>query len=239
MQYINIPFHQLPGALDFLSVDPKDMDAWISAINDAEPSGNFMHFAEAVKAKATDKGLSKIPGIVDFIGFVIQVRSLLLNPVGIDEFIDMVEAPLRQFAQAQNRPVTEEQSTQFKSAIRDILSAKNELGLSFKANRLLTQHERNYVQSFIISDLRPIFPDVDAEITEEPLGAVITHILKLEYMEGAVRKEFFIGLDESELSEIRTVVTRAERKAKSLRAILSKSGVTYVKVEADVKAEEE
>jgi hypothetical protein len=116
--------------------------------------------------------------------------------------------------------------------IVELFSLTNEFGLSMRANNLLAQHERNYLNSRIISDIRPVF--AEDEITEVPKGAVISHALKIEYMEGFDRrKEFFVGLDESELKEIKVVIERAEEKAKSLREMIAKSKVPYIKAEAE------
>lgn len=59
--------------------------------------------------------------------------------------------------------------------------------------------------------------------------------IKIEFIEDGMRKEFFIGLDNHELAELKQAVERAEAKIAELTEILRKADVPYVDVSAEVK----
>jgi hypothetical protein len=87
-----------------------------------------------------------------------------------------------------------------------------------KAGRLQRQGERLFCSSRILSDVRPVF---GPRPTQRPVGAVVTHTLRLGYHEGSEHKEFFVILDSDDLIEMSEVVTRAMAKDRTLRELLS------------------
>jgi len=96
------------------------------------------------------------------------------------------------------------------------------LARASKGDILMYQHERTVYDFRILTDARPIF----GENVEEPPEAIeITHALKITYHQGNRHEEEYFALDEADLAELSRVVERAEQKAKSLRAALSKSGM--------------
>jgi hypothetical protein len=86
-----------------------------------------------------------------------------------------------------------------------------------KSVRLQRDGERIYCTSKILSDIRPVFKN-DAAV--RPIGAVITHTLKLDYHNDADGKEFFVVLDGQDLIALKEVLDRALAKDKTLRELL-------------------
>jgi hypothetical protein len=91
-----------------------------------------------------------------------------------------------------------------------------------KATRLQLDGERLYCESKILSDIRPVFDD-DPEV--DPIGAVITHTLKLGYHIGREHKEFHIVLDADDLESLKSVIDRAYAKNQTLRVLLRKKNL--------------
>lgn len=73
----------------------------------------------------------------------------------------------------------------------------------------------------ILTDLRPVF----AKPGELPIGAMITHTLKLGYHEDREHKQLYIALDARDISTLKEVLARAESKALSLKALIQKAGM--------------
>lgn len=86
-----------------------------------------------------------------------------------------------------------------------------------KAARLQRDGERLYCTAKILSDIRPVF---GKDPTQAPVGAVLTHTLRIGYHEGKEHKEFHIVLDSNDLDALGKAVQRAKAKDKTLREFL-------------------
>jgi hypothetical protein len=91
------------------------------------------------------------------------------------------------------------------------------------AAELLIQHERPYRAARIISEIRPVFGE---DTKEPPPGAILVHRLQITHWtpdSGVWTTEF--ALDQSDLTQLRDVISRAFDKSQSLRSLLKASGV--------------
>lgn len=95
------------------------------------------------------------------------------------------------------------------------------LSYAAKAMGLSGQFLCLFCDAKILTDLRPIFGKPE----EEPVGAVITHTLKLGYHEHGDHKELYIALDPEDIATLKKVLERAESKAMSLGALVRKIGM--------------
>lgn len=86
-----------------------------------------------------------------------------------------------------------------------------------KAKRLQRDGERLYCDAKIVSDIRPVF---GSKPTSRPVGAVVTHTLKLGYHEGGEHKEFHVVLDCIDVDRFNEILERAQAKDKVLRGLL-------------------
>jgi hypothetical protein len=94
------------------------------------------------------------------------------------------------------------------------------LVVAAKALSVATDCPRLFTSARILSDIRPIFGD---EASQAPLGAVITHTLRVTYAETGTEKEFFVSLDSRDLATLQDQIKRALQKDSSLRAFVEKS----------------
>jgi hypothetical protein len=92
-----------------------------------------------------------------------------------------------------------------------------------KAARLQRDGERLYCNAKILSDIRPVFSH---DPTLRPLGAVLTHTLKIGFHEGGEHQEFHVVLDVDDLLALSEVIYRAQAKDKTLRKLLKESKLT-------------
>jgi hypothetical protein len=97
------------------------------------------------------------------------------------------------------------------------LLSTNSFNLLSKAKRLQRDGERLYCDAKILSDIRPVFSH---NPTSRPLGAVVTHTLRLGYHESGDHKEFRVILDSVDLDALADVIFRAQAKDGTLRALL-------------------
>jgi hypothetical protein len=138
--------------------------------------------------------------------------------VPLDEFVNDVSESIRSTAHP-DFPTTGPALDQFKDRLRTFL-AIDAIARAAKSNVLRYEHERTVHSLRILTDARPIFGN---DVEEPPEAIAIIHTLKIAYhRSGRLEEEFFV-FDEQDLKALKNAVERAELKANSLRAALTKS----------------
>jgi hypothetical protein len=121
------------------------------------------------------------------------------------------------FNQSRDTPLTEKDLLKLRNLLEQLLSIDT-LKMISKAAQLQRDDERLYCKARILSDIRPVFND---NVSTRPVGAVLTHGLRIGYHEGGDHKEFHVVLDSDDLDALEEVVHRAQAKDKSLREFLA------------------
>jgi hypothetical protein len=109
------------------------------------------------------------------------------------------------------------------------LSSKPVIRLA-KAYDVATDHLHVFHTARILTDIRPVFGSAS---NVEPLGAVITHQLKLDYFERSGHGEIYVALDDADLDELEAVVRRARQKGEALRTFLKSAGLPDMNITFD------
>jgi hypothetical protein len=109
--------------------------------------------------------------------------------------------------------------------LAELLAAKAII-LSMRGLELLGAGQRYVVDCRIITDLRPIFPEAagpDGQL--EPSAAMVTHSLRIEYIENGDEKAFVVALDSEDIATLRKALDRAESKAAALGRLTENAGL--------------
>lgn len=179
--------------------------------------------AAELRPLLSDLSPSDVESIADTLLFFYYVRAN--SDVSPAKFVSDVSRGLRDFA---GDTFTEEEFTSFKNRITDLLDVDS-ITISAKALSLHGDFENTFCEAKILTDVRSVF---GASVEEKPVGFVITHTLKIGYHDDSARhREFYVALDEDDLSTLRDVVGRAEKKAKSVKATMDKTGIRYISTE--------
>jgi hypothetical protein len=102
----------------------------------------------------------------------------------------------------------------FKGRIQKALNAPT-FSLEGKATSLIISDDHRYCKSRVVTDLRPVFNE---NLDDGPELMMLVHSLKLTYHEGdAKQRVFHLAMNGRDVAELRSVLDRAEAKAKSLR----------------------
>jgi len=101
------------------------------------------------------------------------------------------------------------------------------LARTLKAYDLQTEHERTFLRSRIVSDVRPVFGEDTSKL---PVSAVINHTLKIEFHEADSHKEFFVVLDPNDITELAKVLERAKIKEQSIRQMLASENLPLIEL---------
>lgn len=134
-----------------------------------------------------------------------------VQQVSADVHDNLFSAP---HSEVKHKNIQSLDSTQFIEKLIRILSVPS-FDLMAKATGLITENEKNYSESRVISDVRYIFSSGDNP--QNVIGGVLVHKLKIDYFENSVQKEFFVSMDLKDLNELALTIQRAIAKDKILR----------------------
>lgn len=108
-----------------------------------------------------------------------------------------------------------------KSRVTSVIKAKNIYITSEKILELQTELERSFCRTRILTDVRAAFSD---DASDLPRGMTVLHTLQIGYHDDTGRhKEFYVTLDDDDLVSLKEAIERAEKKKKTLEALLAKA----------------
>ena len=100
----------------------------------------------------------------------------------------------------------------------DQLTDTHPLIVARKAERLGYAHQNVFAEARIVTDVRPVF-DAGAD---KILESFVTQSLLIDYLDGGESRQIEFALDAADVSQLRRLCERAERKALVLKAELDK-----------------
>ncbi len=155
---------------------------------------------------------------IDFIIRMLNSFIITSTVYDTDNFIRDIAANLKELNVNISKNTTDFLHKAIKSEI---------LTLNMKASQLSNAAQNIYIDSKIISDIRPVFTN---EKNPEFKATIILHNLKLTFRTQNEIKDIDIALDSDELEEIKKVIVRAEHKEKVLRDLLRKKKIKNIEI---------
>ncbi len=86
--------------------------------------------------------------------------------------------------------------------------------ITLKANNLLSEYEKLFLDCRVLSDIRIIFNE---NLDEEKQTAVVVHQLKIDYVKHGESQQTFFALDSNDLRKLKIAIERALDKDKNIR----------------------
>lgn len=218
MPIARIPERYRLGFSLFLSFQQDKVAELIDAIRKTPPNSDFQQFVDAVHSRLNTW---KTEDVYNVVRSLYSLCTLLADEeTSVDDLtIQAIEA--MRSSGKEDLFVAPESQRLVASNLKQLLSIES-LRLASKAVGLRTDHERLLCGLKIITDIRPVFSDVQ----QKPTRAIIGHTLKLEYHEDGEHKELFLALDAEDIQKLKKVLQRAETKETSLRAFLIDTGIS-------------
>jgi len=135
----------------------------------------------------------------------------------VDEFAQRVADALEILPDPDLRLASGEKES-FKEKLATLLRSEIFVGAS-KVADLQTESEHIFCHARILTDLRPVF---GTDVEKGPRAVMVTHNLKIAFHLSGRKgdQDFYVMLDASDLADLKRVISRAEAKAKTLRAII-------------------
>jgi hypothetical protein len=94
------------------------------------------------------------------------------------------------------------------------------VGVVAKGISLLRDRERIFSDCRVLTDFRPIFREA---LDATPSAAIIVHNLRLTYVENGKTTSIYVGLDASDLKNLKDCLERAQEKEAGLKATVAAS----------------
>ncbi len=202
---------------------PKDDRAGLALLRELpQPVLSDLVLAiEKSPASPTVKNMSPddVERIMDTLRTMYTIRAI--HEVPLDEFVsDICESLL------EHGELKAEDEPKYRDRLGKVLDIEA-LNVAAKALSLQNENERNFCSARILTDARPVFGN---NVSAPPAATVITHTMKLSYHEGAGGRihDFYVVFGSSDLADLREVLDRAEKKAKSLRNFFSATNMRFI-----------
>jgi hypothetical protein len=192
----------------------------MSALEKVEPGSANKNVLANVASAVPDIDEEDIGGIFQSVMALHMARSA--SDVPIEEFCDDIADEVQHAAR--ELKLSAEERDKFVGRLKRIFGFDS-LAVAAKSRDLQTDHDHVYLNGRIVTDIRPVFRNTP---DEAPVGVVLFHMVKLTYMDrgrNGERANFYIALDDADLSSLKNLLERAELKAKTLRARLQSAGI--------------
>lgn len=208
---LEIPKEDAGSITTIQALSHASMEKFVSALTAAPLTSNPREMVAHIAKRVPSIPKDRLTRVLDTIYTLYHIREL----AGVEhsQFLDDLMEAIQQNPALQ---LSQKETPKLRSLLERLLNI-NSLNMVAKAGRLQRDGERLYCTAKILSDIRPVFgPDPAGR----PVGAVLTHTLKVGYHEGKEHREFHVVLDSSDLDHLGDTVQRAQAKDKSLRGLL-------------------
>ena len=224
-RYINrIPDDYKSGIRTIISLSDKDLDTLIKLFEENPIVLNIREFNQKILPKIDFLESSDANKLIDTIGSLYELRLNL--DISTEEFVDEIVAVINE-DKDDLLDISPENIDKFKERLSHLLNIKS-LSLRTKAANLIVDNQIIFRDAKLISDIRPIF---GADVEDAPIGTVLVHTLKLEYIENDYPKSFHIALDDTDVTNLITLLKRTQIKSETIRKLIKSVGLLNYEVE--------
>ena len=210
-----IPASYRPGLAKIKTLPPTAIGALADALRTAQVS-DFAKLSSVVE-QTTHASPDEAANIVA------AVRSLYFlkakaEGTQITDFVAMLVAAMQMTGGDLVLP--EADKVTFSEKLARLLSIDT-LERSTKVEQLRTDHLSILEDAKIVTDLRPVFDKPG----ERPVGAIITHTLKIITHESGEHKELYFALDGDDVLMLKRLAERALEKMASLKDFINSTNI--------------
>ncbi len=115
----------------------------------------------------------------------------------------------------------------FKNNLNNLYNNSKNVLITIKANSLLGEYEKLFLDCRVLSDIRIIFND---DLDDKQQSAVVVHQLKLDYVKHGESQQTFFALDTNDLRKLKIAIERAIEKDKNIRSNLYSSNLQFIEL---------
>ena len=223
---LQVPVEQIPYIQQFVALPDEKVNEMLTALSDAGMKFNTFDLAADV-ASRTQLPKPLVEGVIQVVASLYLTKDGQPSP--LETFVDEQVRPAFRGILATN--ATPEQLDvvwlKFREFLLGALSLDDTVGVATKTGRVMTEHERLFVDARILTDIRPVFhPD----LSEKPSAAVLVHMLRLTTRDlyGSSRVAQFFALDSNDIRTLKYLIDRAIKKEETLKSLMKGSAVNII-----------
>jgi len=207
----------------FLIMENDSFQSFLAALETESPSLNLSKLAQSVNQSFQKISVVDLLYVITILNSFYEFRSN--RKLDNDDVIQQVTKGC--FEDESLAELFDDRSKiLFKERLFAVLNSENSLSLAHKILDTTRNQERLFLESRILTDIRTIFK---SDLVE-PLGAAITQVLKIEYLESNQRKDFFVALEPEDIEQLYSQLNRARQKADSLKSMLKSASISYLDI---------
>lgn len=221
MKSFKIPQQYQFGITLIIKIDEPLFNRLLSAITEVHPFVDIDSLVLEISPKIEEVSINDLQEILKAIHSIysLRIQGNLKNTEIITGLINAVSSD-DTFSQ-----LSAEELAHFKQRLTKILAIDGSISISSQALILLQEYDSIFLNSRIITDVRPVFK---AETKEEIAGALVVHTLKIAYQDASGSKEFYVALDSSDVKKLQEQLSQSLIEAKVIQAMLNKADVVYL-----------
>jgi len=215
---LSVPEPYREGIQMLASIGDVEMRELTAALHDEPPSIRRETFVSGLASRVKDIQPTDIDNIV--VALVGLNRSLAALELSVGDFAEGI-------SKSDDMDIPIEKRGRLSIRLRALLDSAS-LTIISKAIDVLTDNERGFHDTRVMTDVRPIFGQ---DPLARPLAAIILHRLKITYHTDNGLENFFVTLDELDLKMLRRALDRAEAKATTLEASVEEAHIPRLKLD--------
>jgi hypothetical protein len=224
-KYINrIPDAYKSGIRVIIALSDENLSNVIKAFKEASVVLNVREFNQKITDEIDFLQPVEAKSLVDALGSLYELRLDL--DISSEEFVDEVVSVTTEDTE-NPLELSLENVDKFKERLYQLLNIES-LSLRTKAANLIVDNQNIFRDAKLISDIRPVF---GTDVEDLPVGTVLVHTLKIDYIENEFPKSFHIALDDKDVEKLITLLKRTQLKAESLRKLVKSVGLSNYEVE--------
>lgn len=211
---LKIPEIAIDGLRLLNEMDDGELKRVFNLIENLEPEMNW----EALRIQISNKDEGKENAIKVFEA----IRGLYDFRLVTNKTIEDLVAEVVESATEDEILKDSIKKERFPDRLKRALSFYNSLGITAKAENVMSEHQNVFVDGRILTDLRPIFSE---EIEEDKPVTTVIHNLRVTYFSDNNLKKMVFALDYEDLDKLEEIIMRAKSKEKRLKDICSESEI--------------
>jgi len=216
---LKIPGIAIEGLIRLFAMNDDEANVVFELLGSIKPEMNW----ESLRAKI----VAKPSGTEDAVKVFEAIKGLYELKLRIDQPIEDLVSDVVESAM-ENEALKDIISDKKKLSDRLIsaLSFNRTLGITAKAENVMSEHQNVYIDGRILTDLRPVFCE---EIDEDKPVTTIIHNLIINYLADDIMKKMVFALDSNDLDKLEKIIARAKSKERVLKQICTDSSLTCLR----------
>jgi hypothetical protein len=221
---MRIPKQLEEGFVKVISLSNESFLELMSALEEAPAT--YKPDSIAVQLLAKTKQLSAVD-INDIVTAILSLQRLREDS-GLSE-AELIEQVASAMEETDNKQLLleDENRTRFKLRVTSLLNCVF-LSTLGRILSLINEYAHVFGEVRVLTDIRSAFI---SQPEDQPKAAIITHMLRIGYLDNGEPKNFYVALDSSDITKIIDALERAKKKAKALKTSLKPANISIIDVE--------